>query len=138
MLDHVSLGATDFDAMLRFYDAVLAALGYRRVWADLRPGERGQAVGYGEVGGSDRLAIKQTDAPLPPLPGFHLALCAPGRAAVDAFHAAALANGGRDDGAPGLRERYGPGYYAAFVFDPSGHRLEAVCHDGAATAVAGG
>ena len=62
----------------------------------------------------------------PPGPGFHLAFTAPSRAAVDAFHAAAMEAGGRDEGAPGLRPRYGAAYYAAFVIDSDGHKLEAV------------
>jgi catechol 2,3-dioxygenase-like lactoylglutathione lyase family enzyme len=65
----------------------------------------------------------------PPGKGFHLALVAPNREAVDRFHAAALDSGGVDEGAPGIRENYDPGYYAAFVRDPDGHRLEAVVHE---------
>lgn len=127
MLHHLSLGAVDIEAAARFYDAVLEPLGYARVWSDLRPGEQGRAVGYGPAGGGDQLAIKQVSQPVPPVPGFHLAFAAPTRAAVVAFHAAALAAGGRDNGPPGLRPDYGPGYFAAFVVDPQGHRLEAVC-----------
>ena len=63
-----------------------------------------------------------------PIAGTHLCFRAPNRAAVDAFHAAALATGGRDDGSPGLRPRYHANYYGAFVLDPDGHRIEAVCH----------
>jgi len=100
----------------------MAALGFVRVWAF------DHAIGYGPEGGGDKLAIKLTDAPerLSAGPRFHLALTAPTRAAVDAFHAAALNNGGTCDGPPGVRERYAPNYYAAFVVDPDGHRLEAV------------
>jgi catechol 2,3-dioxygenase-like lactoylglutathione lyase family enzyme len=127
MLHHVSLGTTDLDRAAIFYDAALAPLGLVRVWSDLRPGEEGQAIGYGTEGSGDRLALKQVAATIPEAPGFHLAFCAPSRAAVDAFHAAALAHGGTDHGAPGLRLHYGPHYYAAFVIDPDGHRLEAVC-----------
>jgi catechol 2,3-dioxygenase-like lactoylglutathione lyase family enzyme len=65
----------------------------------------------------------------PPGPGFHLAFAAPSREAVDRFHAAALSTGGVDEGGPGIRENYDPGYYAAFVRDPDGHRLEAVLHE---------
>lgn len=125
MLHHLSLGVVDVERAARFYDATLAPLGYVRVWSDLRPGETGQAVGYGEPGGGDRLALKQVERVLV-YAGFHLALAAPSRAAVDAFHAASLTAGGTDHGAPGLRERYGPDYYAAFVIDVDGHRLEAV------------
>jgi catechol 2,3-dioxygenase-like lactoylglutathione lyase family enzyme len=126
MLHHLSLGAVDIERAARFYDAALQALGIVRVWSDLRPGERGQAVGYGLPGGGDRLAIKQVAQPVPPIPGFHVALAAPSREAVLAFHAAALAHGGTDNGSPGLRPDYGPDYFAAFVVDPEGHRLEAV------------
>jgi catechol 2,3-dioxygenase-like lactoylglutathione lyase family enzyme len=127
MLHHLSLGAEDIEGAARFYDAVLAPLGYVRVWTDLRPGEQGQAVGYGPPGSGDRLAIKQVAQPMPSIPGFHVAFYAPSRAAVVAFHAAALAAGGKDNGLPGLRPDYGPDYFAAFVVDPEGHRLEAVC-----------
>lgn len=127
MLHHLSLGATDIERSARFYDAALQPLGCVRVWSDLRPGEQGQAVGYGLPGGGDKLAIKQvcTTTPLPS-PGFHIAFAAPSRQAVQAFHAAALASGGRDNGTPGLRPDYGPDYYAAFVLDPDGNHLEAV------------
>ena len=126
MLHHVSLGATDIDASARFYDAVLAPLGYERVWSDLRPGQSGQAVGYGPPGSGDKLAVKQVSSSIPSIPGFHLAFAAPSREAVNAFHLAALASGGQDNGAPGLRPDYGPNYYAAFAIDLDGHRLEAV------------
>jgi catechol 2,3-dioxygenase-like lactoylglutathione lyase family enzyme len=128
MLHHVSLGVADIERAIRFYDAALAPLGLVRVWSDLRPGEAGQAVGYGRAGGGDALALKQTDVAVDrSRPGFHLAFGAAGRLAVDAFHAAALRAGGIDNGPPGLRPHYGPDYYAAFVVDPDGHRLEAVC-----------
>ncbi|HEV7325371.1 MAG TPA: VOC family protein [Bosea sp. (in: a-proteobacteria)] len=127
MLHHLSLGVTDIERAVAFYDAALAALGYVRVWSDLRPGEPNQAVGYGVPGGGDALALKHRhDGPRPPGPGFHVAFAAPGRAAVDEFHRAALQHGGRDNGAPGLRAHYGPHYYAAFVIDPDGHAIEAV------------
>ena len=127
MLHHVSLGARDIERAARFYDAALAPLGYVRVWSDLRPGQQGQAVGYGPEGSGDRLAIKQVSQRVPDIPGFHLAFSAASRAAVLAFHAAALAAGGKDNGPPGLRPDYGDDYVAAFVVDPEGHRLEAVC-----------
>lgn len=127
MLHHLSLGTADIERSARFYDAALQPLGYVRVWSDLRPGETGQAVGYGLPGGGDKLAIKQVAAaPVAPMPGFHVAFAAPSRQAVQAFHAAALTSGGRDNGAAGLRPDYGPDYYAAFVIDPDGHHLEAV------------
>jgi catechol 2,3-dioxygenase-like lactoylglutathione lyase family enzyme len=127
MLHHLSLGVADIECAVAFYDAVLAPLGYVRVWSDLRPGESNQAVGYGAAGGGDALALKhRPDGQRPPGPGFHVAFAAPGRAAVDAFHHAALQHGGRDNGAPGLRAHYGPHYYAAFVIDPDGHAIEAL------------
>jgi len=126
MLHHLSLGVTDLARAAAFYDAALAPLGYDRVWSDIRPGEADQAIGYGPPGGGDKLALKQDDGARAPGPGFHIAFAAPDQAAVDAFHQAALAAGGIDNGAPGLRPHYGPTYYAAFVIDPDGHRIEAV------------
>ncbi|MFS2177670.1 VOC family protein [Rhizobium pisi] len=127
MLHHASLGVSDIERSAAFYDAALAALGYVRVWDDIRPGQTGQAIGYGLPGGGDKLAIKhRPDGQRPPGPGFHLAFAAPSRQAVDEFHSAAIAHGGRDNGRPGLRPDYGEHYYAAFVVDPDGHALEAV------------
>ena len=121
MLSHLSFGVADLARAAAFYDGALAALGYVRVWSN----EDG--VGYGVPGGNDKLALfAQADDPSPPSSGFHLAFEAPSRAAVDAFHAAALRLGGRDEGAPGARPHYSPTYYAAFVTDPDGYKLEAV------------
>ena len=125
MLGHLSFGVSDLARSARFYDAVLAPLGFVRVF------EKGtRAVGYAPPGtkeSDDKFALlaRGADAKAPGA-GFHLAFDAPSREAVDAFHAAALANGGKDDGAPGLRSHYGPTYYAAFVIDPDGYKLEAV------------
>jgi catechol 2,3-dioxygenase-like lactoylglutathione lyase family enzyme len=127
MLHHLSLGAQDIDRAARFYDATLSPLGFVRVWSDLRPGGENQAVGYGPEGSGDELAVKQVKKAIPAIPGFHVAFSAPTRGAVAAFHAAALATGGKDNGPPGLRPDYGPNYYAAFVIDPEGHHLEAIC-----------
>lgn len=127
MLHHISFGVSDLERSAAFYDAALAALGYVRVWEDIRPGEADQAIGYGIAGGGDKLAIKhRPDGAGPPGAGFHLALAAPDRQAVEDFHRAALRHGGTDNGGPGLRLHYGPTYFAAFVVDPDGHRLEAV------------
>lgn len=127
MLHHLSLGVCDIERAAAFYDAALAPLGYGRVWSDIRPGEPDQAVGYALPGGGDKLALKHCGGNArAPGPGFHIAFAAPDPQAVDAFHKAALAAGGIDNGAPGLRLPYGPTYYAAFVIDPDGHRVEAV------------
>jgi catechol 2,3-dioxygenase-like lactoylglutathione lyase family enzyme len=113
----------DLERAAALYDAALGALGYRRVLD--APG----FAGYGVEAGRDKLALKQTAHSEAGGPGFHLALAAPSRAAVDAFHAAALLHGATDDGPPGPRPHYGPGYYAAFIIDLDGHRIEAV-HNG--------
>jgi len=123
MLDHVSLGVVALERAAKFYDVVLQPLGFVRVWTSEK------AIGYGTQGSDDRLALKEREGATPAGPGFHLALTATSRAAVDSFHAAALRHGGADDGAPGLRPAYGPGYYAAFVQDPDGYSVEAVFHE---------
>ncbi|SEG76406.1 VOC family protein [Bosea lathyri] len=120
MLGHLSFGVRDLAAAIAFYDAALAPLGLVRVWSDA------DAAGYGKPGGGDVLALKRRPDAAPAGPGFHLAFDAPSREAVDAFHAAALNVGGSDNGAPGLRLHYGSNYYAAFIVDPEGWRLEAV------------
>jgi catechol 2,3-dioxygenase-like lactoylglutathione lyase family enzyme len=123
MLGHLSLGVSDLAHSGAFYDAALRALGVERVWS------HDDALGYGMPGGGDKLALfhrPAADVPLAAGPGFHMAFDAPDRAAVDAFHRAAIANGGRCVGPPGPRPQYGGAYYAAFVVDPDGHKLEAV------------
>jgi catechol 2,3-dioxygenase-like lactoylglutathione lyase family enzyme len=122
MLDHVSIGVRDIAAARRFYDAALAPLGY----ACLSEGEG--SLGYGR-GEAIAWWISRVDRPVPADmgSGLHFCFAAPDRAAVDAFHAAALAAGGRDNGAPGLRPDYGSTYYAAFAIDPEGYRVEAYC-----------
>jgi catechol 2,3-dioxygenase-like lactoylglutathione lyase family enzyme len=98
MLDHISLGVTSIERAVEFYDAALRPLGYVRVWNNLRPGEQGQAVGYGLPEGEDELALKQVSrADLATTPGFHVAFEAPSHQAAAAFHAAALLAGGTDD-----------------------------------------
>ena len=132
MLHHISLGVTNIERAASFYDAALGPLGYVRVWSDLRPGEQDQAVGYGEAGGGDKLALKQISSAVAiAMPGFHIAFSAQSHDAVIGFHAAAVAAGATDNGKPGLREHYGPNYFAAFVIDPEGHHLEAVCKSAA-------
>src|SRR5207249_2782869 len=104
-----------------FYDATLAVLGCVRVWANVT------AIGYGLPGGDDQFAIKlRPHAVVVPGEGFHIAFAAPSRRAVDAFHKAALEHGGKDNGGAGLHPEYGSHYYAAFVFDPDGYRIETV------------
>jgi catechol 2,3-dioxygenase-like lactoylglutathione lyase family enzyme len=125
MLDHVSITVTDLARARPFYDAVMAALGQPKVWDD--------ADGFGYGLRSDALHPQRSYFSVRPVAGLkpdrrHWCFKAESRAAVAAFHAAALANGGRDDGAPGPRPEYHPTYYAAFVLDPDGNRLEAVCH----------
>jgi catechol 2,3-dioxygenase-like lactoylglutathione lyase family enzyme len=126
MLDHVSLGISDIDRSRRFYDTVLRPLGLVRI---VNFGE-GRGSDYGAAPGSPGVEFTITgEAEVrTPIPGAHLCFRAPDRAAVDTFHVAALAAGGRDDGPPGLRPHYHADYYCAFVLDPDGHRIEAVCH----------
>ncbi len=121
MLHHLSFAVADVARSAAFYDAALAPLGYVRVWEDET------AIGYGLPGGGDKFAIKLAREPFAAPPeGFHVAFAAPSREAVDAFHRAALALGGMDNGGTGLHPEYGPAYYAAFVIDPDGYRIEAV------------
>ena len=120
MLHHVSFAVADLHQAGAFYDAALGALGYRRVFED------DTAIGYGIEDGEDGFCLKLPPGSAAPGPGFHLAFAAPSRAAVDRFHAQALAVAGTDNGKPGLRPDYGPRYYAAFLIDPDGHHIEAV------------
>jgi catechol 2,3-dioxygenase-like lactoylglutathione lyase family enzyme len=128
MIDHVGFAVADYARSKAFYEKALAPLGYtliKEVPADKT--EAGYpACGFGAdgkpdfwIGGEGR-----TGHVVP----MHVAIAVKSRALVDAFHKAALAAGGRDNGAPGLRPHYHPNYYGAFVFDPDGHNLEAVCH----------
>lgn len=125
MLDHVSITVSDIAVAEPFYDAIMAALGVVKV------GARGDWLGYGERARPEHpnrvyLSIRKGDRPEPAY-GRHWCFKATSRAVVDAFWQAGLAHGGVDQGAPGLRD-YHPGYYAAFIADPDGNRLEAVCH----------
>lgn len=121
MFDHVSIGVADIPRSARFYDAALGPLGYTR----LSDGETSLGYGAKEVqlwlGATGKPVKADKDS------GLHFCFVAPDRKAVDAFHAAALAAGGSDNGKPGVRTDYGPKYYAAFVVDPDGYRLEAYC-----------
>ncbi|RYD24136.1 MAG: VOC family protein [Verrucomicrobiaceae bacterium] len=121
MLHHLSFAVTDLDRSAAFYDAALAPLGYVRVWDD------DEAVGYGYPGGGDKFAIKlrPENAGIPG-EGFHVAFAAPSREAADMFYQAAMAHGGTDNGCSCIHDEYGDHYYAAFVIDPDGYRIEAV------------
>lgn len=121
MIDHTGIGVADVARSAAFYDAALAALGLRRV-AQLPPETGADAVGYG-----DAYPVFWIDRFHPHGVKQHTAFAAKSRAHVDAFHAAAVRAGGKDNGAPGLRGGgYPPGYYAAFVVDPDGNNMEAV------------
>jgi catechol 2,3-dioxygenase-like lactoylglutathione lyase family enzyme len=122
MLDHISFGVGDMARSTAFYDAVLAPLGY------MRQMEVGGAIAYGPNYPCLWLGPTPNGDAGPRRPGFHLALQAADRAAVDAFYQAAMANGATDDGPPGLRPEYTDTYYAAFVIDPDGYKIEAVTY----------
>ena len=119
MIDHVSVPVRDLDASMRFYDGVLGALGMTR--HDTRPATAGYGKKYSEFWINLR---PQSTAAVND--GHHVCLRARSTAMVDAFHVAALAAGGSDDSAPALRPQHGEGYYAAFIRDPDGNRIEAV------------
>jgi catechol 2,3-dioxygenase-like lactoylglutathione lyase family enzyme len=120
-LDHVGFGVRDYPASREFYLAALAPLGMVI---------HSSAVDWVMLcdGGEPQFFVGSTDAAGPPPGHIHLAFRAATRAAVDEFHAAALAAGGQDNGPPGLRADYSPNYYAAFITDLNGHNLEAVCY----------
>ena len=122
MLDHVSIAVPELAAVLDFYDATLGTLGYERQWI------RDDRARYGDRTLGDGTFLSVVELAGAVAAGGHLALRAVDAAAVDAFFAGAIQNGGSDDGAPGLRPAYHSGYYGAFVRDPAGNRLEAVCH----------
>jgi catechol 2,3-dioxygenase-like lactoylglutathione lyase family enzyme len=118
VIDHVGLGVGDLDASVAFYERALEPLGY------LVLRRRDRSVGLGRDGKPDFFlhADRPVSAPL------HVAFASPDRTSVDAFHAAALAAGGQDNGAPGPRPHYHRHYYGAFALDPDGNNVEAVCH----------
>ena len=118
MLDHIALHVSDYRKSKQFYALALKPLGYELIM------EFGASGGFGKDGKPD-FWIAQGAATKPPL---HVAFASADRPTVDAFHRAALAAGAKDNGAPGLRPDYHPNYYGAFVFDPDGNNVEAVCH----------
>ena len=121
MYHHVSIGVADLERSAKFYDAVMDALGHERFLA--KPG----TLSWWPKGGGQALWINQRDdLTVVPDDGRHIAFQAESRAQVDAFHAAAVAAGAADYGAPGVRPEYRDTYYGAFVLDPDGHKLEAV------------
>ncbi|MFA6268114.1 MAG: VOC family protein [Pseudolabrys sp.] len=121
MFDHVSIGVRDIARAQRFYDAALAPLGITRQ-------HQGDAMlGYGRDAIALWIGAANRPVPADPESGLHFCFAAPTRTGVDAFYAAAMKNGGTGNGAPGLRKDYGDNYYAAFVIDPDGYRLEAYC-----------
>lgn len=124
MINHVSIGVRNIVKARTFYDAALAPLGY----TCLSPGAG--SLGYGK--NNVQFWISETATPVvaDANSGLHFCFTAPTRAAVAAFHQAALGAGGRDNGKPGLRSDYGDNYYAAFVIDPDGYRIEAYCDRG--------
>jgi catechol 2,3-dioxygenase-like lactoylglutathione lyase family enzyme len=120
LIDHVSIAVRDLERAAAFYEAVLARIGYAML--EVRP----KTVGFGKRYPELWLNLRPEMFALPADSGAHVCLRAPTPAAVDAFHAAALAAGGASDGAPGLRPHHGEGYYAAFIRDPDGNHIEAV------------
>lgn len=128
MIDHIGINVADLSRARAFYDAALAVLGHGVLMevTEAMTGGHGAHLGYGSNGKPDFWI--GTGGPAKG--GVHLAFTASDNASVDAFYKAAMAAGGRDNGAPGPRPDYHPGYYAAFVFDPDGNNVEAVCHGG--------
>lgn len=122
MIDHVSVGVSDLKAAARFYDAVLGAIGYKKL------DDREKTVGWGKPGKHSEFWINARPGmqKISAECGTHICLRAPDAKSVDAFHAAALRAGGTCAGAPGPRPHFGEGYYAAFISDPDGNRIEIV------------
>ena len=120
MIDHISVGVSDLERATRFYEPTLAALGLTKLVT------RPATIGFGKSFPEFWINFRADMAPVAPGSGVHICLRAKSAADVDAFHAAALKAGGRSDGAPGLRPHDRVPYYAAFVIDPDGNRIEAV------------
>ena len=124
MIDHAGIAVADWTRSQAFYDAAMGALGARIIMTVPKEHTGGKNVaGYGR----DKPDFWLTEGGEPG-PGRHYAFVARNRAEVDAFYTAAMAAGGKDNGGPGLRPHYHPDYYGAFVLDPDGNNVEAVCH----------
>ena len=124
VFDHISFGVLDFDRSTAFYDQALAPLGLRRLFdVPLDQSDGVKVTGYGDDRPRFWLAEEEATKGM-----LHVAFEAKTRAAVDMFHAQGLLTGGTDNGAPGLRPHYHEAYYAAFLRDPDGHNIEAVCY----------
>lgn len=123
MLHHVSVGVTDVERAAKFYDAVLGALGYKRIM-EYMP----YALAYGETTPSFWVQLPHDQRAASVGNGAHIGFSARTKTAVDEFHRAAMANGGTDNGAPGPRPDYGSEYYGAFVLDLDGNKIEATLH----------
>lgn len=123
MIDHVSIGVRNVAASKRFYDATLQPLGYRCL------SDSAESLGYGAKVPAFWINAAERPVPADSRSGLHFCFSAPNRKSVDSFHAAGLTSGGQDNGRPGLRPDYGAGYYAAFLMDPDGYRIEAYFAD---------
>ena len=134
MIDHLGITVRDFDRSRAFYTAVLAPVGAALVM-EVTPDMTGNGTRHAGFGreGKPSFWIGTRPDDIATRDGLHVAFVAASRADVNAFHTAALAAGARDNGAPGLRPHYHPNYYGAFVIDPDGHNIEAVCHRPEAT-----
>ena len=121
MLDHVSIGVRDIAKTKQFYDAALQPLGYTCL------SDGAESLGYGKKSVEFWIIKSKRPVPADMESGLHFCFVAEQRKDVDAFYAAAMKNGGRDNGKPGLRTDYGPNYYGAFAHDPDGYRIEAHC-----------
>jgi catechol 2,3-dioxygenase-like lactoylglutathione lyase family enzyme len=128
MLHHLSFAVADLTRSATFYDAALAPLGYVRAFTqESGEGRKESAVGYARPGAEDQFAIRlRLQGVVAPSEGFHVAFRALCQEAAIAFHQAVLAHGGQDNGGVGFHPEYGPNYFAAFVIDPDGYRIEAV------------
>ena len=118
MLDHVTIGVSDIARSIAFYDKVLKSIGIERLYA-----EGDSFAGYG----INKKAFFWIGLKSSPITGMHIAFAVQDRALVDRFHLIGLSAGGRDNGPPGPRQHYHPHYYGAFILDPDGHNVEAVC-----------